>query len=91
MANNLMVITSNELKTKDGGFHEIHEIKFLSSPEHALETVKNIIDCNIQFTESNCPLVSVDIQCEDWQTYRCIKEFYNKYSDDIDIYVTYNS
>ena len=35
MANDLMVITSNELKTKDGGFHEIHEIKFLSSPEHA--------------------------------------------------------
>ena len=30
MANNLMVITSNELKTKDR-VHEIHEIKFSSS------------------------------------------------------------
>jgi hypothetical protein len=88
MANNIMVVTFNEMPTKDGGYHEIHDIKFLSSPEHALSTVKNIIDGNIQYGDKNCPLVAVEIDCTKRDTYTLIKEYYDKYADDLKVYVS---
>jgi len=87
MANSISVITSNELLTKDGGYHEIHKISFLSSPEHALATVKSIIENNIKFTDYNCPLVGVDIECSNFNTCELIQNYYSKHSEGLNVRV----
>lgn len=88
MANNITIITSNT-NNKDGGYHEIHEIKYLNSPQHALETVKNILDLNILYGDKEYPIVAVEIKCNELETYNFIKEYYNydKSEDDIEVYV----
>lgn len=75
---NLTITTSNELITKDGGYHEIHNIKFLNSPEHALSTILNVIENNQRYTDENCPLDSVDIRCTDIATYKMLDEMLGK-------------
>lgn len=82
MANNIEVTTYNQAKDNNGGYHELHSIKFLSSPEHALATVKNILDANIQYGDKDCNLEMVDINCNDYQTYQHLKEYYDKYTDE---------
>ncbi|MDD4779194.1 MAG: hypothetical protein PHT02_01130 [Tissierellia bacterium] len=87
MKNCITVVTFNELETKDGGYHEIHDIKYLSSPEHALTTVKNIIDSNIKYGDKDCLLTGIEVNCTLRDTYILIKEFYEKYSDDLKVWV----
>lgn len=87
MANSIFVTTSNELFTKDGGYHEIHEINFLSSPEHALATVKSIIDNNIKFTDYNCPLIGVDIECSNFNTCEFIQDYFSKHNEGLNVRV----
>jgi len=86
MINHMKVITTNELITKDGGYHEIHDIKYLNSPEHALVTVINIIENNMKFTDVNCPLVGVDVSCKNYDTYILIS---NHFEDMKDIWVRF--
>ena len=89
MSNNITVITSNT-NSKDGGYHEIHEIKYLNSPRHALETVKNILDLNLCYGDKEYPIVAMEIKCTEIETYNFIKEYYNHYNgldDDIKVYV----
>jgi len=91
MSNNIEITTYNQAKDSNGGYHELYSIKFLSSPEHALTTVKNIIDANIQYGNKDCILEMVDIDCGDYKTYQHLKEYYNKYSDkEIKIRIGYN-
>jgi hypothetical protein len=86
MANNIKVTTVNQGLNNNGGYHELHDIKYLNSPKHALEIVKSIIDLNIQFADKDCPIVNVYIECEDIETYEFIKEYYYKYgSDDLEV------
>jgi len=74
----IIVTTSNQNMINDGGYHEIHDIYYLNSPEHALETVKYIIDLNIKFTPNDFPLTTVRIECQDKETYKVINSYYNK-------------
>lgn len=48
-----------------GGYHEIHDIKYLSGVEHLMAMVKSIIDNNLLYGCSDTVLESVEVSCDD--------------------------
>lgn len=73
MAIKMNIATYNESKD-GGGFHELHDIRFLSSPEHAVETVQSIINLNIKYSDEDCPLTGIEIACGSAAAVRLMNE-----------------
>lgn len=76
MQYNIKVITNNPSKNNNGGYHEIHDIKYLSSPQHAFVTIENIITNNKAFGDNDCELTGVDVYCNDIIFYNLLRKYY---------------
>ncbi|MFA6661797.1 MAG: hypothetical protein WCS56_02035 [Bacilli bacterium] len=74
MLNTTRIITSNQCTNNEGGYHEIHEINFLNTKEHVLETVQSIIELNRKWTDSDCPLVDIQIECVNPKTVEFLEQ-----------------
>ena len=62
MAYSIRVTTVNQdLNPSGGGFHEIHEARFLASPSHAVEMVRSIILLNKVYS-NDVPLCRVEVE-----------------------------
>lgn len=81
----IQVITYNECPT-GGGFHELHKAEFLSSPQHALNTVQSIIDLNAKFC-GDCIFKGADISCSTYDVAELIRDFYRG-EDSIAVYIS---
>ena len=55
----ITIITLNKSEIKD--YHEIHEIKNLSNPNHIIATVKSVAENNIIFKNDGTELAAVFI------------------------------
>jgi K+/H+ antiporter YhaU regulatory subunit KhtT len=51
---------NSRLEPSCGGFHEIHEANYLSSPGHAVETVRSIIKLNKLYSDTQLQRVKVE-------------------------------
>ena len=51
-----------------GGYHEIHEINFLSNTKHLIATIDSIIKNNLEYGCNDTVLEDVSIQCDDEQS-----------------------
>ena len=62
MPYSIRVTTINQgLEPSGGGFHELHEAHFLSSPSHAVEVVRSIIILNKVYSPK-VPLCQVEVE-----------------------------
>lgn len=59
-----------------GGYHEIHEIKYLQNVNHLIATIDSIIKNNLLFGCDDTVLESVSISCNDQGVIDVINEHY---------------
>lgn len=59
-----------------GGYHEIHEIHYLSSIEHLLATIDSIIENNLTYSGLESELVSVTVETDDKKAFSAVSSHY---------------
>ncbi len=75
----IQVRTSNALPTNDGGFHELHDVRYLSSPMHAVATLERIIGLNLVYACKDAKLKEVDVTTGQWDIAQAIEEWKNTF------------
>lgn len=59
-----------------GGYHELHDIRYLSSAEHLIATVKSIIENNLLYGCSDTVLESVEVRCDNEMVVECFRKHF---------------
>lgn len=94
MSIRLSITTYNEsAKYYGAGYHELHDISYLSSPEHAIETIKSIINLNLKYSvNTDCTLKNVYIECGDSSVEELFHNTFdhNSFSDGVTIVFVFN-
>lgn len=60
-----------------GGYHELHEIRYLSGIEHLIATIDSIIKNNLLYGCKDTVLEDVIVACDDNNTVKYIAEHCN--------------
>lgn len=87
----LRIITCNT-KYKDGetvgGYHEIHEVKYIDSARHIIATIESVIANNLLYKNDLTVLEAVNIECTEMLV-QPLTEYYANYSPaGVKIYVS---
>lgn len=85
---NVEIMTCNSMY-KDGecvgGYHEIHEIKYLQNINHLIATIDSIVKNNLLFGCDDTVLKSVSVSCSNQSVVDVINEHYKGFCGKVKI------